>query len=112
MNKAVKLKITSEDLDRSEIWEYINSNWIITEKANATIEIEEIVAKKRAGYYSWDPPFGIAPKQEIGGEQLLDACRNDWFIDNNIVKRNKLFICMVDYTLSEQDLNKLVQQLM
>ena len=103
--KAVKLKITSEDLDRSEIWEYINSNWIITEKANATIEIEEIVAKKRAGWdvYSWDSTIWDSTETRDWWRTIIDACRNDWFIDNNIVKFNKLFFAMVDYTLSEQD---------
>jgi len=103
--KTVKLKITSEGLDRSEIWEYINSNWVITEKANATIELEEIVAKKRAGWdqQAWDTTIWDNTETRDWWRTIIDASRNDWFIDLNIVKFNKLFFAMVDYTFSEQD---------
>ena len=104
---AVKLKITSEGLDRSEILEYIDGYWVVTEKANATIELEDIVAVKRAGWdvYSWDQTTWDRTETRDWWRTIIDACRNDWFIDSNIVKFNKLFFAMVDYTLSEQDQN-------
>lgn len=105
--KTVKLKITSEGLDRSEILEYIDNDWVVTEKANATIELEDIVAVTRAGWdiYGWDSTKWNRTETKDWWRTIIDACRNDWFIDFNIVKFNKLFFAMVDYTFSEQDQN-------
>lgn len=102
---VVKLKIQSEGLDRSEIWEYINGVWTITEKANATIELEEVVARQRAGWdnLAWDTTIWDSTETRDWWRTIVDACRYDWFKDANVIKFNKLFFAMVDYVLGEQD---------
>ena len=103
--KIAKLKIRSDGLDRSEIWEYVDNEWIITEKANATIELEEIVARRRAGWdnLAWDTTVWDKTQSKIWWRAIVDACRYDWFVGQNVNKFNKLFFTMVDFALGEQD---------
>ena len=105
ITKIAKLKIRADGLDRSEIWEYINGEWVITEKANATIALEEVVARRRAGWdnLAWDVTVWDSTQSKDWWRTIVDACRYDWFVDQNKVKFNKLFFAMVDFALGEQD---------
>ena len=91
-------------IDRSEIFEYINQEWILTEKRNSTIELLPIVARNRAGWdnFGWDTTTWDNTDTVNWWRTIIDSCRHLWFIDNNVDKFNKLFFSLVEYVMSEQ----------
>ena len=106
LHNVVRLDILSKEdmVDRSEIYEYINSNWVLTEKANSTIELQEIVCKIRGGWdnYGWDTTVWDNTETAEWWRTIIDSCRFDWFVNTDTVKFNKLFFAIVDYVMSEQ----------
>ena len=105
IHKTVLVKMQVEGLARDEIWEYQNNDWFITEKKNSTIELEQIVARKRAGWdvYAWDSTIWDDTSTKDWWRTIVDACRNDWFTDINKDKFNEFFFAMIDSVFSEQD---------
>lgn len=103
-HSMVKLEIidTEYDLDRSEYFAYINGDWQLVKKNNATIEFDHYQLSLK---YTWDTlPWDSHPWDNTFiadyWKVLINACRNDWFINEYEYKFNKLFFAMVDYTLS------------
>jgi hypothetical protein len=104
-NTVVIEIITVGDMyDRSEIYEYINNKWLLTEKKNSTIELLPAVANIRGSWdtsgwdsVSWDDT-SIASWWRV----IVDSCREHWFIGANTHKFNEFFFNIVDYVLGEQ----------
>lgn len=91
------------NLDRSEIYAYINSVWVLVKKKNSTIEFDPLKLSLTYGWdsqpwdmISWDNTF-IADYWRL----IIDACRNDFFVGQRISKFNQLFFGVVDYVLSK-----------
>ncbi len=105
VHTIVLLKTIQDDLVRDEIWEYQDNDWYITEKKNSTIELDQIVARKRAGWdvFAWDSTIWDDTSTKVWWRIIVDACRNDWFTDINKFKFNEFFFAMVDSVFSEQD---------
>jgi len=91
-------------LDRSEIYEYINGSWELTEKKNSTIKLLDIVSKDRASWdnFGWDSTTWDSTQTADWWRTIVDAARNDWFISVNKVKFNTFFFAMIDFVLAEQ----------
>jgi hypothetical protein len=105
LHQAVALEIIDPDteLDRSETYYYINGEWQLVRKNNATIEFDPLKLSLTHGWdtspwdmISWDNT-NIAEYWRV----IIDACRYDLFTAERIQKFNQLFFGIVEYTLSK-----------
>lgn len=104
-NTVVIEIITVGDMyDRSEIYEYINNEWLLTEKKNSTIELLPIVANTRGSWDTsgWDSVAWDDTSIASWWRVIVDSCREHWFIGANTHKFNEFFFDVVDYVLGEQ----------
>lgn len=105
LHNTALLKIVTDDLvDRSEIYEYKNDQWTMTEKRNSTISLLPIVERYRHGWdmAPWDTTVWDDTSSAEWWKAIITACREEWFVNTNINKFNKLFFAIIDYILSEQ----------
>lgn len=102
--EVISLEI--KNLDRSEIFEYVNGEWILTEKKNSTIRFNDLLwrgamanAWDMQGWdtNAWDNTYAEAQYY------VIKALREDLFIGNFIERFNKWFLGTIQYVLSEHD---------
>ena len=93
------------DLDRSEIYayDYTTGVWKLVKKNNSTIAFDPLQLSLTHG---WDTmPWDVASWDNTHISDywriIVDACRFDIFVGEQLSKFNQLFFIMVDYTLSK-----------
>ena len=107
VHKTVELKLFDQELqlDRSEIYNYIDGEWLLTMKKNSTIQFNDFIYNKdnllawdTAGWDSklWDSDT------KIFAYYMVEALRNDIFILNHQDNFNKFFFDMIKFTISSQ----------
>jgi hypothetical protein len=105
VHNVVRLEIIDPvtDIDRSEIYYYVDGVWQLAKKNNSTIEFDPIKLSLTHGFdtspwdmISWDNTF-ITEYWRL----IVDACRYDLFIGPRTYKFNQLFFGLVEYTLSK-----------
>ena len=103
LHEAVYMEIFDNDVDRSETYYLVDGVWHLVKKNNSTIEFD---AERLSLTHGWD----TSPWDAISWDNtfiteywrlIVDACRNDLFVGENLFKFNKLFFAMVEYTLSK-----------
>ena len=107
VHKTVELKLFDQELqlDRSEIYNYIDGEWLLTMKKNSTIQFNDFIYNKdnllawdSAG---WDSKLWDADTK-IFAYYMVEALRNDIFILNHQDNFNKFFFDMIKFTISSQ----------
>lgn len=106
VHTIVRVKNFEDSLDRSGIYQWNGSEWILIEKRNATIRINDILWNK-AKLNTWDAsPWDSSTwdyDNNTGMFAIIEALRNDIFIDEYITMFNKVWFSTVDYAISEND---------
>lgn len=96
--------IEAKTLDRSEIFEYIDGEWILAEKKNSAIKFNDLLWKAAQGNawdmqgwdtFAWDNNYGEA------AYYIIKALREDLFIQDFIENFNKWFLGTTQYAISE-----------
>lgn len=96
--------IKAKTLDRSEIFEYIDGEWILAEKKNSAIKFNDLLWKAAQGNawdmqgwdtFAWDNNYGEA------AYYIIKALREDLFIQDFIENFNKWFLGTTQYAISE-----------
>ena len=104
LDKVVQLPIydTELKLDRSEIYYYNDSEWILVHKKNSTVQFDVDLLCPSGGFDSvpfdsrgWDHAF-VSEYWHV----IIEALKKDIFVQYHKLKMNKLFFSIVDHTLS------------
>lgn len=95
-------------MDESEIFEWIDNEWLLVEKRNGTIAFNDIVYNKNL-FNGWDGDNGFDGSNWDSNpaaymQHIIYACRNDLFIEEHIKNFNKLFFAVVKFAVSEHDM--------
>ena len=105
IHQAVSLEIIDPDteIDRSEVYYYIDGIWKLVRKNNATIEFDPL---KLSLTHGWDTsPWDMISWDNTNIKEywriIIDACRYDLFTGSRVHKFNQLFFGIVEYTLSK-----------
>ena len=102
---GINIYNASKQLDESEIFNWINDEWILTHKRNSTIEFNDFISNKDNDmgwdFGSWDQG-GWDQNTAIYAYHVIEALRNDIFIQMHKDNFNKFFFAMVKYAISTQ----------
>jgi hypothetical protein len=89
-------------LNHDEIYQWIDDEWVLVEKNNATIAFNNLVYSKNPLFAwdisRWEGVWDFDPGVYMG--YIIKACREDLFIERFIKNFNALFFAMIKYTLS------------
>lgn len=100
---AMEIIEPDTELDRSELYYYIDGVWRLVRKNNATIEFDPL---KLSLTHGWDTsPWDMISWDNTNISEywrvIIDACRFDLFTGSRLHKFNQLFFAIVEYTLSK-----------
>lgn len=91
--------------DESETFNWVNDSWLMTKKNNATIAFNDFISNPDNDF-SWDSsPWdngGWDQNTAIYAYYIVEALRNDIFIQTHQDDFNKFFFGMVKYAISVQ----------
>ena len=104
LDKVVQLPIYDNELklDRSEIYFYNESEWILVHKKNSTVQFDVDLLCPSEGFdmtpfdsTGWDHTF-VSEYWHV----IIEALKKDIFVQYHKLKMNKLFFSIIDHTLS------------
>jgi hypothetical protein len=107
VHETVEFKIFDQELqlDRSETYNNIDGEWLLTMKKNSTIQFNDFIYNDKNilawDTEGWDSKLWDADTK-IFAYYMVEALRNDIFILNHQDNFNKFFFDMIKFTISSQ----------
>ena len=92
----------TDELTFTETYQYIDNTWVLSKKENATIQFNDLVWRKNNLFawdmQSWEGVWDFDPSEFV--KYIIQACREDLFIELYHANFNLFFFGMMRYVAS------------